>query len=142
MTEKDILKGMITADLEAATQMADDRLKNSDVPLQPIFSNIARALSNFKRLNKITHLDGLLDFYHKNVKESVNPHFPLNHMNIEIHVAPMRPMSPNFKYHLIVRFPYGSHRSKNKTHLSVMGDTVEEAISKMNQELLGYFSGV
>lgn len=133
---------MITADLKSATQMADERLKNSDVPLQPIFSNIKRALSNLERLKRVTHFDGLLKFYHENVKESVNANFPLNTMHIELHVAPMKPMSKDFKYHLIVRFPYGSNKNKNRFYLSVMGDTIEEAISKMNQELSTYFSGV
>lgn len=95
----------------------------------------------FEQLKKVTDFDGLLKYYHENVKESVNKNFPLNHMGIELHIAPTKPMSPDFKYHLIVRFPYGSNRNRNRDYLSVMGDTIEGALSKMQVELSSYFLG-
>lgn len=85
-------------------------------------------------------MDRIIEIYKQKVRKSVNPNFPLNHINIELYAAPMGPLSHSFKYHLIVRFPYGSDVTNKRDYISVTENSPEEAIAKMVEHLQSYFS--
>lgn len=85
-------------------------------------------------------MDKIIEIYKQKIKEGINPNFPLNHIEIELYATPIRPLSHNFKYHLIIRFPYGSDVTKKRDYISVMEHSLEDAISKMIEHLESYFS--